>query len=108
MSVPTVTRVACYARVSTEDQADRQTFDAQKKFLRRYCELHGLTDGDCSRTPKPARLASSWSTAWIGSAARSSRSWPDTTGWIRPTPRSDRAPSRSIQRVRSASSSSRS
>jgi site-specific DNA recombinase len=41
-SVPTVTRVACYARVSTEDQADRQTIDAQKKFLRRYCDLHGL------------------------------------------------------------------
>lgn len=42
-SVPTVTRVACYARVSTEDQAERQTVDAQRDFLRRYCELHGLS-----------------------------------------------------------------
>src|SRR5438045_1188290 len=43
MSLPAVTRVACYARVSTEDQAERQTIDAQTDFLRRYCELHGLT-----------------------------------------------------------------
>lgn len=57
-SVPTVTRVACYARVSTEDQAERQTVDAQKDFLRRYCELHGLTvagvyvdDGISGATP---------------------------------------------------------
>ena len=34
-------RVACYARVSTEDQAERQTVTAQTDFLRRYCELHG-------------------------------------------------------------------
>src|SRR5262245_61359802 len=36
------TRVACYARVSTEDQAERQTVQAQTDFLRRYCELHEL------------------------------------------------------------------
>ena len=36
-------RVACYARVSTEDQAERQTVQAQIDFDRRYCELHGLT-----------------------------------------------------------------
>src|SRR5215212_1488448 len=36
------TRVACYARVSTEDQAERQTIGAQTDFLRRYCDLHGL------------------------------------------------------------------
>jgi site-specific DNA recombinase len=41
-SVPTVTRVACYARVSTEDQAERQTVGAQTDFLRRYCDLHAL------------------------------------------------------------------
>lgn len=34
--------VACYARVSTEDQAEQKTIDAQIDFLRRYCELHGL------------------------------------------------------------------
>jgi site-specific DNA recombinase len=34
--------VACYARVSTEDQAERQTVAAQTDFLRRYCDLHGL------------------------------------------------------------------
>lgn len=37
-------RVACYARVSGEDQAERQTVDAQRDFLRRYVELHSL---DC-------------------------------------------------------------
>jgi site-specific DNA recombinase len=42
MSLPAVTRVACYARVSTEDQAERQTVAAQTDFLRRYCDLHGL------------------------------------------------------------------
>jgi len=40
---PVPTRVACYARVSTEDQAERQTVQAQIDFDRRYCELHGLT-----------------------------------------------------------------
>src|SRR4051812_11104393 len=35
-------RVACYARVSTEDQAERQTITAQTEFLRRYCDLHDL------------------------------------------------------------------
>src|SRR5215208_5028763 len=39
---PVPTRVACYARVSTEDQAERQTIAAQTDFLRRYCDLHGL------------------------------------------------------------------
>ena len=39
---PLPTRVACYARVSTEDQAERQTVAAQIDFLRRYCDLHGL------------------------------------------------------------------
>lgn len=37
-----VDRIACYARVSTEDQAERQTVNAQTDFLRRYCELHAL------------------------------------------------------------------
>ena len=41
-SLRTVIRVACYARVSTEDQAERQTIGAQTDFLRRYCDLHGL------------------------------------------------------------------
>lgn len=35
-------RVACYARVSTEDQAERDTITAQTDFLARYCDLHGL------------------------------------------------------------------
>src|SRR4051812_45312312 len=39
---PVPVRVACYARVSTEDQAERQTVAAQTDFLRRYCDLHGL------------------------------------------------------------------
>jgi site-specific DNA recombinase len=34
--------VALYARVSTEDQAERQTVDMQTDFLRRYCDLHEL------------------------------------------------------------------
>ena len=39
---PAPTRVALYARVSTEDQADRGTIQAQLDWLRRYCDLHGL------------------------------------------------------------------
>jgi site-specific DNA recombinase len=35
-------RVALYARVSSEGQADRGTIDAQSDFLGRYAELHGL------------------------------------------------------------------
>jgi site-specific DNA recombinase len=35
-------RVALYARVSSEGQADRGTIEAQIDFLRRYAELHGL------------------------------------------------------------------
>src|SRR5690349_14243396 len=40
--LPIPVRVACYARVSTEDQAERQTIAAQTDFLSRYCDLHGL------------------------------------------------------------------
>ena len=35
-------RVALYARVSTEDQAERQTIHSQLNFLRKYCELHQI------------------------------------------------------------------
>jgi site-specific DNA recombinase len=35
-------RVAIYARVSTEDQAERQTVQAQLEFLRRFCTLYNL------------------------------------------------------------------
>jgi len=35
--------VALYCRVSTEDQAERQTIQGQLDFLRKYCDLHGLT-----------------------------------------------------------------
>jgi site-specific DNA recombinase len=35
-------KIALYARVSSEGQADRGTIDAQSDFLRRYAELHGL------------------------------------------------------------------
>ena len=38
----TATAVALYARVSTEDQAERQTVRAQLDFLRKYCDLHNL------------------------------------------------------------------
>src|SRR5689334_3404034 len=55
-------RVACYARVSTEDQAERQTVAAQTEFLRRYCDLHQLPvagvyvdDGVSGATPLDAR-----------------------------------------------------
>src|ERR1051325_7286898 len=34
-------RVALYARVSTEDQAERQTVQAQLDFLRKLADLHG-------------------------------------------------------------------
>src|SRR5712692_475624 len=33
-------RIAIYARVSTEDQAERQTVQAQVEFLRRFCGLY--------------------------------------------------------------------
>ena len=89
---PTPIRVACYARVSTEDQAERQTVQAQIDFDRRYCELHGLTiagiyvddgisgtvpldDGRMAvgwwKMPRPARSRWCWSTGWTGSADRS-------------------------------------
>ena len=35
-------RVALYARVSTEDQAERQTIQAQLRFLHDYCKLYDL------------------------------------------------------------------
>jgi site-specific DNA recombinase len=35
--------VAIYARVSTEDQAERQTIQAQLDFLRKYCDLHQIS-----------------------------------------------------------------
>src|SRR3954465_1443255 len=34
--------VAIYARVSTEDQAERETIQAQLDFLRRFVDLHEL------------------------------------------------------------------
>src|ERR671938_387704 len=34
-------RVALYARVSTEDQAERQTVQGQLDFLRKLADLHG-------------------------------------------------------------------
>lgn len=37
-------RVAAYCRVSSEDQAERQTIDAQRDFLARYVDLHQI---DC-------------------------------------------------------------
>jgi Resolvase, N terminal domain len=36
-------RIAVYARVSSENQADRGTIAAQVDFLRRYADLNGLT-----------------------------------------------------------------
>jgi site-specific DNA recombinase len=36
-------RIAVYARVSRENQADRGTIAAQVDFLRRYADLNGLT-----------------------------------------------------------------
>ncbi len=38
--------VALYARVSTEDQAERQTVQGQLDFLRRFCSLYGLVIAD--------------------------------------------------------------
>jgi site-specific DNA recombinase len=37
-----IQRVALYCRVSTEEQADRKTVDAQLDFLRRWCDLHEI------------------------------------------------------------------
>lgn len=37
-----IERVALYARVSTEDQADAETIQAQVDFLRRYADLHAI------------------------------------------------------------------
>src|SRR5215471_11457116 len=35
--------VAIYARVSTEEQRERQSIRTQVDFGQRYCELHGLS-----------------------------------------------------------------
>ena len=35
-------RVAAYIRVSTEDQAERGTIEAQRDFANKYCDLHQL------------------------------------------------------------------
>jgi site-specific DNA recombinase len=40
------TTVALYARVSTEDQAERQTIQTQLAHLRQYCSLYNLTITD--------------------------------------------------------------
>jgi hypothetical protein len=34
--------VAIYARVSTEEQRERQSIETQLEFAKRYCELHEL------------------------------------------------------------------
>lgn len=39
-------RVALYARVSTEDQAERQTVQGQLDFLREFCRLYNLVIAD--------------------------------------------------------------
>lgn len=36
-------QVAIYARVSTEEQRERQSIETQLDFAKRYCELHGLS-----------------------------------------------------------------
>jgi site-specific DNA recombinase len=38
---PDPTRVALYARVSSEEQAEAETIEVQRDFLHRYAELHG-------------------------------------------------------------------
>jgi site-specific DNA recombinase len=42
----TIESVALYARVSTEDQAERDTVQTQLDFLRKYCELYSLPIAD--------------------------------------------------------------
>src|SRR5437764_13423074 len=56
------TCVAIYARVSTEDQAERQTVQAQLDFLRKLSDLHGwpiageyVDDGVSGTIPLDAR-----------------------------------------------------
>lgn len=49
-----MSKVAIYARVSSEDQAERGTIENQLEFARRYCDLHrlrgkGLIDGGAHR-----------------------------------------------------------
>jgi site-specific DNA recombinase len=39
-------RVAIYARVSTDDQAEAETIQTQVEFLRKYCDLHDLPIAD--------------------------------------------------------------
>ena len=36
-------KVAIYARVSTEEQADRGTIETQIEFAKKYCELHNIS-----------------------------------------------------------------
>ena len=58
--------VALYARVSSEDQADRGTIDAQRDFLRNYVGLYTLDAAgeyaddawqpDLLRSSSPSRL----------------------------------------------------
>src|SRR3712207_1408875 len=54
--------VALYCRVSTEDQAERQTVQAQRDFLRKFCDLHQIPiageyidDGISGATPLDTR-----------------------------------------------------
>ena len=42
MHSETTPAAAIYARVSTEDQAERGTIKAQLDFLRKYCGLHEI------------------------------------------------------------------
>ncbi|GBF32016.1 site-specific recombinases [Desulfocucumis palustris] len=35
-------RIAIYARVSSDDQAERGTIENQLEFARKYCDLHQL------------------------------------------------------------------
>ncbi len=42
MSDPTNLRMALYCRVSSDEQADRETIRAQVDFLQQYCRLYGL------------------------------------------------------------------
>src|SRR5215218_3946933 len=38
----TIPHAALYCRVSTEDQAERESIQGQLDFLRKYCELQGI------------------------------------------------------------------
>jgi site-specific DNA recombinase len=76
--------VAVYARVSTEEQRERQSIRTQLEFSERYCQLHSLVvfkvysdDGVSGTIPldrraegweMPRRVSSikSWCIAWTG------------------------------------------